>query len=178
MECSETFHWDSASGQSRPDKAGQPSGSESCVAVGQPTLRSVDSEWAGRVIEPRNVGNRGSRRRQMWRKTTPKRGSGRARGSHRGRRAGHVHGGVLQDLGGPVASVNESGFGDAGEQLQARSRSVLQLRERNPRRGAVPRSEGNEATREDRLCWRVATVISYCEHIRKEREQASGLILN
>jgi hypothetical protein len=24
------------------------------VAVGQPTLRSVDSEWAGRVIEPRN----------------------------------------------------------------------------------------------------------------------------
>src|ERR1700751_12470 len=36
------------------DKAGQPSGSESCVVVGRPTLRSVDSEWAGRVIEPRN----------------------------------------------------------------------------------------------------------------------------
>ena len=28
-----------------PGKAGQPSGSESCVVVGQPTLRSVDSEW-------------------------------------------------------------------------------------------------------------------------------------
>jgi mRNA-degrading endonuclease RelE of RelBE toxin-antitoxin system len=33
-----------AGSQPRPEKAGQPSGSESCVAVGQPTLRSVDSE--------------------------------------------------------------------------------------------------------------------------------------
>jgi hypothetical protein len=54
MEQPETFRWDPAGNQLPPGKAGQPSGSESCVAVGRPTLRSVDSEWAGRVIEPRN----------------------------------------------------------------------------------------------------------------------------
>jgi hypothetical protein len=54
MEKPETFRWDPAGSQSRPDKAGQPSGSESCVAVKRFTLRSVDSERAGHVIEPRN----------------------------------------------------------------------------------------------------------------------------
>jgi hypothetical protein len=42
-----------------PERDGQPSGSESCVAVEQSTLRSVDSECAGRGIEPRNWANRG-----------------------------------------------------------------------------------------------------------------------
>jgi hypothetical protein len=37
----------------RPDKARQPTGSESCVALGRPVLRSVDSECVGRVIQPR-----------------------------------------------------------------------------------------------------------------------------
>ena len=37
-----------------PGKAGPAARSESCVAVGRPTLRSVDSEVKGRVIEPRN----------------------------------------------------------------------------------------------------------------------------
>jgi hypothetical protein len=37
-----------------PGKGWPPAGSESCVVTGQPALRSVDSECAGRVIEPRN----------------------------------------------------------------------------------------------------------------------------
>jgi len=36
-----------------PGKAGPAARNESCVVVGQPTLRSVDSEVKGRVIEPR-----------------------------------------------------------------------------------------------------------------------------
>lgn len=52
---SETFHWDPVGIESHPERAGQPTGSESCVAVEQSTLRSVDSECAGRVIEPRNM---------------------------------------------------------------------------------------------------------------------------
>src|SRR5271157_5296521 len=36
-----------------PGKAGPAARSESCVAVGRPTLRSVDSQVKGGVIEPR-----------------------------------------------------------------------------------------------------------------------------
>src|SRR5271166_1341217 len=36
-----------------PGKAGPAARSESCVVVGRPILRSVDSEVKGRVIEPR-----------------------------------------------------------------------------------------------------------------------------
>ena len=43
-----------------PGKAGPAARSESCVAVGQPTLRSVDSEVKGRVIEPRKYKPRGA----------------------------------------------------------------------------------------------------------------------
>ena len=39
--------------RTRPVKARQPAGSESCVAPGRPVLRSVDSECVGRVTEPR-----------------------------------------------------------------------------------------------------------------------------
>jgi hypothetical protein len=42
-----------------PGKAGPAARSESCVAVGQPILRSVDSQVKGRVIEPRKILNRG-----------------------------------------------------------------------------------------------------------------------
>jgi hypothetical protein len=43
-----------------PGKAGPAARSESCVAVGRPTLRSVDSQVQGRVIEPRNLKTRGA----------------------------------------------------------------------------------------------------------------------
>ena len=39
--------------RTRPVKARQPAGSESCVVPGRPVLRSVDSECVGRVTEPR-----------------------------------------------------------------------------------------------------------------------------
>jgi len=42
--------------------------------------------------------------------------------------------GSSRNLGGPVVSVDEIRFGDSGEQLQARSGSVLLLREQSPRR--------------------------------------------
>ena len=38
-----------------PGKAGPAARSESCVVVGQPILRSVDSQVKGRVIEPRKL---------------------------------------------------------------------------------------------------------------------------
>ena len=43
-----------------PGKAGPAARSESCVAVGRPTLRSVDSQVKGRVIEPRKLKTRGA----------------------------------------------------------------------------------------------------------------------
>ena len=72
--------------QSRPA-----AGSESCVVVGRPALRSVDSECAGRVIEPRNGVSAGA---DVVKKTEGSIGAPqmawRVR-SRRGRRAGHVH---------------------------------------------------------------------------------------
>src|SRR5262249_52959969 len=49
----ETFRRNSAGSQSRPVKAGPPTGSESWVVRGRPRLASGDSERAGRAIEPR-----------------------------------------------------------------------------------------------------------------------------
>jgi len=43
-----------------PGKAGPAARSESCVVMGQPTLRSVDSQVKGRVTEPRKTKLRGA----------------------------------------------------------------------------------------------------------------------
>src|SRR5271165_2114302 len=43
-----------------PGRAGPAARSESCVVVGRPILRSVDSEVKGRVIEPREYKPRGA----------------------------------------------------------------------------------------------------------------------
>ena len=43
-----------------PGRAGPAARSESCVAVGRPTLRGVDSQVKGRVIEPRKLKTRGA----------------------------------------------------------------------------------------------------------------------
>jgi len=51
----ETFYRSPAGNRSRPAKPGQQPGSESCVVVGRPILRSVDSEIKRCVIEPRNL---------------------------------------------------------------------------------------------------------------------------
>jgi hypothetical protein len=82
------------------------------VAVGQPTLRSVDSEWAGRVIEPRN----------LWRvvgvdvvhlaeDNTESAAVAERNGPAGVEEQGTLTLGFSRNLGGPVASVNESGWG-------------------------------------------------------------------
>lgn len=83
-------------------------GSESCVVVERSTLRSVDSECQGRVIEPRKLqcrslrcGHSGGRVNAL---------NGLVRWSCRGRRAGHRHKGFPRNVGGPVVSVS-SGSG-------------------------------------------------------------------
>ena len=57
--------------------------------------------------------------------------------------------GFSRNLGGPVISAYESGFGDSGKQLQARSCSVLRLRERSSRRsgGTAKRRKRSDAGR-------------------------------
>ena len=82
-----------------PGKAGPAARSESCVAVGRPTLRSVDSEVKGRVIEPRNY--------KPWGAFVLDTGGGRVRQvalgptepawSYRGRRARTMTTRVLQE---------------------------------------------------------------------------------
>jgi len=52
---SETFHRNPAGERIPPGKAWPAAGSESCVAEGRPSLRSVDSECPGRAIEPRKI---------------------------------------------------------------------------------------------------------------------------
>jgi hypothetical protein len=52
----ETIGWNPAGTLcSLPGKGWSPTGNESCVVGGRPSLRSVDSECVGRVIEPRKL---------------------------------------------------------------------------------------------------------------------------
>ena len=132
---------------SPPGKVGQPSGSESCVVVEQSTLRSVDSEWAGRVIEPRNQHRGGSRRCPL---------SGRQHRSaavaERGGPAGVEEQGTFivrssRNLGGPVVSVERTGCGESGEQPLACGCCALRPQERSPRRsgGSAERRQRSDA---------------------------------
>lgn len=54
-DITETIVWSPAGGSTPPGKGWSPAGSESCVDVGRPRLRSVDNECVGRVIEPREL---------------------------------------------------------------------------------------------------------------------------
>ncbi len=132
--------------QSRPA-----AGSESCVVVGRPILRSVDSECAGRVSEPRNSATGGSRRcpedgRQhrdavmAWRSW-----------SRRGRGAGHVHAGspgTWETLSFPFFT---SGVGGVGRNnLRAHGLASGPMGDTNTGARMVPPSEGNEARRNER----------------------------
>lgn len=81
--------------KSRPAKVGHHAGSESCVASGRPSLRSVDSEREGRVIEPRNEPTQEPKPLRRW-KATPtsrrvgQRPNGLCSWVRRGRRARHA----------------------------------------------------------------------------------------
>jgi transcriptional regulator with XRE-family HTH domain len=89
-------------------------------------------------------------RRQRY-QTALKCGSGRARRSHRGRRARHVHKGFSRNLGDPVVSVEQSRFWQIREQSLARGCCASCPRGSEAQGAtAVPLFEGNEATQEGR----------------------------
>ena len=54
MRCTETFRKDPAGNQPRPEKVANHPEASLGWRWSNPPLRSVDSEWAGRVMEPRN----------------------------------------------------------------------------------------------------------------------------
>jgi hypothetical protein len=81
------------------------------VVVGQPILRSVDSEWAGRVIEPRNYGSRGSRRRRNGGRQQQSAVAAERRGPAGVEEQGTFIVGSSRNLGGPIASVDEPVLG-------------------------------------------------------------------
>jgi len=86
---------------------------------------------------------------QKW-KTTPKRSSGRAQRSRRGRRARHVHNGVLQEPGRSCRLRRRPGFGNPVNNPGPADIAPYTPRERTQGAATVPRSEGNQATREGR----------------------------
>jgi hypothetical protein len=102
----ETFHRDPVGNQSHPVKPSQQPEASLASWCGQPIGRSVDSQCQGRAIEPREyyppeppfLTARGQHRH-----------SARARGarSSRGRRTGHRHTRVPQELGTPWSSPRE-----------------------------------------------------------------------
>jgi hypothetical protein len=85
----ETSHR-SPAGSSPARQGWPPAGSESCVVHGRPWLRSVDSEHAGRVMEPRKGRDREGRHRREGGRQHRGAKVGLAPGLRRGRRAGHV----------------------------------------------------------------------------------------
>jgi len=128
------------------------------VVRGRPRLRSVDSEWAGRVIEPRKncivagadavataEGSIG------WAELAwPSR-------SRRGRRAGHVRIGVPQEPGKPCRLHVQSRNGATGTQNPRPTSGATPGGRRGERpdtkhsvANVVPPNEGNEVRREGR----------------------------
>ena len=95
-----------------PRQSWPAAGTESCVVVGRPRLRSVDREQAGRVIEPRNS-QCGSRRclkggRQYRRVETAW-----LEGSTGVEERGMSAWGFPRNLGGPIFSADREAVGEA-----------------------------------------------------------------
>lgn len=119
-------------------------GTECCVAVGQPTLRSVHRECAGRVIEPRNFSSRGGRRCLS---------SGR---HHLGARRHHTkvppgsESRACMYWGSPgtwetLSSPPRNPGGGAGDSTGPCLAALGRASERTIKRSAVSEGEGNEA---------------------------------
>lgn len=128
-------------------------------------LRSVHRECAGRVIEPRNFSNRGSRRCLFQSEGNILVKDGITPRSHRGLRAGHVHIGVSQEPGRPCHLRLDMRVGEAADLHPAFARLRLAVQrseqagdQRYPRvketkpeetgdreseRSIVPRNRGN-----------------------------------
>ena len=121
-----------------PGKVWSTAGSESCVGLGSPALRSVDSEPRSRVIEPRNGWNC----ERLCLLTSGDSISTVVIDLDRGelagvRERGRSVSGTSRNVGGPLASAVDPG-GEPGDQLQAgvsafrdvRSEAETQLRYR------------------------------------------------
>ena len=135
-----------------PGKAGPAARSESCVAVGRPTLRSVDSEVKGRVIEPRNY--------KLWGAFVLDTGGGRVRRvalgptgrvwSYRGRRARTMTTRVLQEPERPRRFHRNTGWGDRYRQLPGPRWDAPGRGERNTGETMVSAREAFETSRNGR----------------------------
>ncbi len=102
------------------------------------------------MIEPRQV-SMGGPTPFTWRKAAPKRRNGLAWKPPRGRRAGHVLHGSPRNLGGPVVSIQQTRRWEPPHQTPGCPGGVhLPGRSERSGRGVVPRSEGNEAKRDER----------------------------
>lgn len=113
------------------------------MAAGQPALRSVDSEHAGRVIEPRNYGSRGSRRRRKRGRQHRSAAVAERRGpTGVGEQGTHAKG-LFRNLGDPVVSVDESGWGHPVTSPWPVS-VVFTPTGANKSTATVPGNEGNE----------------------------------
>lgn len=168
----ETWQWFPAGQQSCPATEGHPAGSESCVVMGQPILRSVDSECAGRAIEPRKDPT-------TWEPSSSR--SAKAASRHRDARClgptgvteqGMYIWGNPRNLGGPTGSSLNTGSGSpetipwltskvlgaCGETNAEHERSTAGRRQRRTagftagrRSGSiVPRRVGNSSQRTQR----------------------------
>jgi hypothetical protein len=98
---------------SLPRQSWSAAGTESCVVRGQPRLRSVDREHAGRAIEPRNKTNCGSRRRPI----SGRQYHGVVTTLHHGSTGVEERGmfelGFPSNLGDPISSTDRSVVGEA-----------------------------------------------------------------
>lgn len=134
-----------------PGKGWPPAGSESCVVVGRPTLRGVDSESEGRVMEPRKdrIEEAGVLKTSAGRTRAPQ--SGLAHWALPGSEStAGTHRGLPRNLGGPIVST-ENCRGATGEQGSRLTAADAGHRESKRRAStAVLPSEGNEARREGR----------------------------
>ena len=118
-------------------------GTECCVAVGQPTSRSVHRECAGRVIEPRNRG-RGSRRCSTSGRHHPGARRHHTRvppGSESGACMHWGSPGTWETLSSPPRNPNGGAGDSTGPCLAALGRASGRI----SRRSAVSEGEGNEA---------------------------------
>jgi hypothetical protein len=141
--------WSSAGTHSRPVKAGQPAGSESCVAQGRPWLRSVDSGCAGRVIEPRDSVHARADALKRAEGNIASIAMARCWWSRRGLRAGHVHERTPQEPGRYSTSPRQTAV-VAGRQIDPRrERRALRPREASGRNRGIPerrkRSDGRRS---------------------------------
>jgi hypothetical protein len=135
-----------------PGKAGPAARSESCVVVGRPTLRSVDSEVKGRVIEPRNY--------KPWGAFVLDTGGGRVRRvalgptgrvwSYRGRRARTMTTRVLQEPESPRRFHRNTGWGDRYRQLPGPRWDAPGRGEQNTGETMVSAREAFETSRDGR----------------------------